>query len=251
MSPWRSDEERLSRYFDYVKGILEKMRLNPPQHLRNRVEVIVDNARRYYEDAKYYASLRDYSTSYVCVAYCEGLLDCLKYLGLIGVEGEVVTERKKRVMVAGVFDIIHPGHIFLISKAAELGDVIVVVARDSTVQRLKGRRPVIPEEQRLEVVKSIKGVKEAVLGNEGEDMLKVVEELRPDVIMLGPNQNFDEEELKNELEKRGLKVEVVRLKELYETHRLCSTTRIIREILAREDLQKLATELDQHGSRSP
>jgi len=251
LSPWRSDEERLSRYFDYVKGILEKMRLNPPQHLRNRVEVIVDNARRYYEDAKYYASLRDYSTSYVCVAYCEGLLDCLKYLGLIGVEGEVVTERKKRVMVAGVFDIIHPGHIFLISKAAELGDVIVVVARDSTVQRLKGRRPVIPEEQRLEVVKSIKGVKEAVLGNEGEDMLKVVEELRPDVIMLGPNQNFDEEELKNELEKRGLKVEVVRLKELYETHRLCSTTRIIREILAREDLQKLATELDQHGSRSP
>jgi len=251
LSPWRSDEERLSRYFDYVKGILEKMRLNPPEHLRNRVEVIVDNARRYYEDAKYYASLRDYSTSYVCVAYCEGLLDCLKYLGLIGVEGEVVTERKKRVMVAGVFDIIHPGHIFLISKAAELGDVIVVVDTGSTGQRLKGRRPVIPEGQRLEVVKSIKGVKEAVLGNEGEDMLKVVEELRPDVIMLGPNQNFDEEELKNELEKRGLKVEVVRLKELYEAHRLCSTTRIIREILAREDLQKLATELDQHGSRSP
>jgi FAD synthetase len=128
--------------------------------------------------------------------------------------------------------------------------VIVVVARDSTVQRLKGRRPVVPEGQRLEVVKSIKGVKEAVLGNEGEDMLKIVEELRPDVIMLGPNQNFDEERLRRELEERGLKVEVVRLKELYEAHKLCSTTKIIKEILMREDLQKLVAELNWQGSHS-
>jgi len=250
LSPWRSDEERLSRYFDYVERILEKMRLKPPRRLRCRVEAIIDNAKRYYEDARYYARLGDYPTSYVCVAYCEGLLDCLKYLGLIEVEGEVVAERRKRVMVAGVFDIIHPGHIFLISKAAELGDVIVVVARDSTVQRLKGRRPVVPEGQRLEVVKSIKGVKEAVLGNEGEDMLKIVEELRPDVIMLGPNQNFDEERLRRELEERGLKVEVVRLKELYEAHKLCSTTKIIKEILMREDLQKLVAELNWQESHS-
>ncbi len=161
-----------------------------------------------------------------------------------------MAEKRKRVMVAGVFDIIHPGHTFLISKAAELGDVVVVVARDSTVQRLKGRKPVVPEGQRLEVVKNIKGVKEAVLGNEGEDMLKIVEELRPDVIMLGPNQNFDEEKLRRELEARGLKVEVVRLRELYEVHKLYSTTKIIKEILTREDLQKLATEPDQHRSRS-
>jgi FAD synthetase len=250
LRPWRSDEERLSRYFNYVERTLEKMRLKPYQHLRGRVEAIIDNAKRYYEDAKYYARSGDYPTSYVCVAYCEGLLDCLKYLGLIEVEGEAVAERRKRVMVAGVFDIIHPGHIFLISKAAELGDVVVVVARDSTVQRLKGRRPVVPEDQRLEVVKNIKGVKEAVLGNEGEDMLKIVEELEPDVIMLGPNQNFDEEELRTGLEERGLKVEVVRLKELYEAHKLCSTTKIIKEILTREDLQKLVAEPNQQGSRS-
>jgi FAD synthetase len=250
LRPWRSDEERLSRYFNYVERTLEKMRLKPYQHLRGRVEAIIDNAKRYYEDAKYYARSGDYPTSYVCVAYCEGLLDCLKYLGLIEVEGEAVAERRKRVMVAGVFDIIHPGHIFLISKAAELGDVVVVVARDSTVQRLKGRRPVVPEDQRLEVVKNIKGVKEAVLGNEGEDMLKIVEELEPDVIMLGPNQNFDEEELRTGLEERGLKVEVVRLKELYEAHKLCSTTKIIKEILTREDLQKLVVEPNQQGSRS-
>ena len=248
LSPWKSNEERLSKYFNYVERVLEKMRLKAPQHLRGQVEAIIDNAKRYYEDAKYYASLGDYSTSYVCVAYCEGLLDCLKHLGLIDVEEGAMAKRKK-VMVAGVFDIIHPGHIFLISKAAELGDVIVVVARDSTVQRLKGRRPVAPEEQRLEVVKNIKGVKEAVLGNEGEDMLKIVESIRPDVIILGPNQNFDEAKLKKDLEERGLKVEVVRLKELYEAHKLCSTTKIIKEILTREDLQRLVAEPDHNVSR--
>jgi len=140
---------------------------------------------------------------------------------------------RKRVMVAGVFDIIHPGHIYLISKAAELGDVVVVVARDSTVERLKGRRPIVPESQRLEVIKSIKNVKEAYLGLEGTDMLKIVEEIKPDVIMLGPDQNFDEEELKEKLASRGLKVEVVRLKELYTPFRLCSSSKIVREILIR------------------
>ncbi|MEM2534350.1 MAG: adenylyltransferase/cytidyltransferase family protein [Candidatus Nezhaarchaeales archaeon] len=150
-----------------------------------------------------------------------------------------MVEKRRRVMVAGVFDIVHPGHIYLISKAAELGDVIVVVARDSTVERLKGRRPVIPEGQRLEVVKNIKGVSEAVLGKEGEDMLKIVEELKPNVILLGPNQNFNEEKLKRDLELRGLKVDVIRLREVYEAYELCSTSKIIKEILRREDLRKL------------
>ncbi|MEM4647670.1 MAG: DUF357 domain-containing protein, partial [Candidatus Nezhaarchaeales archaeon] len=181
MSSQWSDEERLLRYFNYVEKIIRGMKLRVPQQLKAQVEMVVDNAKRYYYDAKHYMSLGDYPTSYVCIAYCEGLLDTLKFLNFIEVieEGRVVAEKRKRVMVAGVFDIIHPGHIYLISKAAELGDVVVVVARDSTVERLKGRRPVVPEDQRLEVVKNIKGVSEAVLGNEGEDMLKIVEELKP------------------------------------------------------------------------
>ncbi|RLF07730.1 MAG: hypothetical protein DRJ60_01990 [Thermoprotei archaeon] len=152
-----------------------------------------------------------------------------------------MTKNRKKVMVAGVFDIIHPGHIYLISKASELGDVIVVVARDSTVERLKGRRPIIPEEQRLEVIKNIKNVSDAILGHEGEDMLKIVEEIKPDIIMLGPNQNFDEKDLKRKLEARGLKVEIVRLQELYNVHKLCSSSKIIREILSRSrDFENLS-----------
>lgn len=246
MSSWSSDEERLSRYFNYVERIFKGMRLKAPPHFKAQVEMILDNAKRYYDDAKYYMNLKDYPTSYVCIAYCEGLLDTLKSLNFIEIieEAEGMVEKKKRVMVAGVFDIIHPGHIYLISRAAELGDVIVVVARDSTVERLKGRRPIIPEDQRLEVVKSIKGVKEAFLGNEGEDMLRIVEELKPDIILLGPNQDFNEDKLRRDLESKGLKVEVMRLKEIYEPYRLCSTSKIIREILSREDLKKLVRELN-------
>ncbi|MCS7140454.1 MAG: FAD synthase [Candidatus Nezhaarchaeota archaeon] len=144
-----------------------------------------------------------------------------------------MSEKSKKVMVAGVFDIIHPGHIHLISKASELGNVVVVVARDSTVERIKGRKPIVPEEQRLEVVKNIKYVSSAVLGHEGEDMLKIVEEIKPDIILLGPDQNFNEEKLKRDLEARGLKIEVLRLHEPYRAHKLCSTSKIIKEIITR------------------
>ncbi|RLF13769.1 MAG: DUF357 domain-containing protein, partial [Thermoprotei archaeon] len=61
----------------------------------------------------------------------------------------------RKVLVAGVFDLIHPGHLFFLQCAKELGEVYVVVARDSTVERIKGRRPVVPEDQRLEVVRQL------------------------------------------------------------------------------------------------
>lgn len=138
--------------------------------------------------------------------------------------------KRKKVLVAGTFDIIHPGHIYLFKKASELGDVIVVVARDTSVKRFKGRPPIIPEQQRLEVVSSIKYVNKAVLGHETTDILKIVEEIKPDIILLGPDQNFKEEEISKELEKRGLKIEVRRV-EQYIDCQLCSTTKIIKRVV--------------------
>ncbi|MCS7140453.1 MAG: DUF357 domain-containing protein [Candidatus Nezhaarchaeota archaeon] len=85
MSTWRSDEERLSKYFNYVERLMKSMSVKSPEFLKDKVEMIVDNAKRYYEDAKYYMKLRDYATSYICIAYCEGLLDALKLLNLVEV----------------------------------------------------------------------------------------------------------------------------------------------------------------------
>ena len=102
----------------------------------------------------------------------------------------------KKVMIAGTFDILHPGHIFLINEAAKLGEVYVVVATDMNRKKYSGHNPIIPQDQRLEVIRNIKNVKEARIGRYDNNTLKIVEEINPDIILLGPTQHYNEEELK-------------------------------------------------------
>lgn len=138
----------------------------------------------------------------------------------------------KHVVIAGTFDVLHPGHVFLISEAAKQGLVTVVVARDENVMRAKGRSVVIPEDQRLFMVQALKGVSKAVLGNFGTDFLKIIEELHPDLLMLGPDQRISLQETQNELQARGLKTKVLRLEKMYNEYPLSSTTDIIERIYA-------------------
>ena len=57
---------------------------------------------------------------------------------------------KKRILVAGTFDLIHAGHIYLINEAAKLGDVYVIVSTDKNRELFSGERPIVHQEQRLE-----------------------------------------------------------------------------------------------------
>lgn len=115
-----------------------------------------------------------------------------------------------RVMASGVFDILHSGHLHYLQEAKELGDeLVVVVATDATVRRRK-HEPITPENMRLELVQNLKPVDRAFLGREG-DFLDVVLDIRPDIIALGYDQQFDENRISSELAARGLKVQVVRL----------------------------------------
>lgn len=139
---------------------------------------------------------------------------------------------KKKVLVAGTFDIIHPGHIFLFNEAAKIGDVYVIVATDNNRELYSGERPIIPEQQRLEVVKNIKNVKEARLGRSDNDTLKTVEEINPDIILLGPDQKYDLNTLKEGLKKKGLNhIEVKRMKSYYDKYALHSSSLIKRKII--------------------
>jgi FAD synthetase len=141
---------------------------------------------------------------------------------------------KKKVLIAGTFDIIHPGHLFLINEAAKLGEVHVVVATDRNAERFKGKAPIIPEQQRLDVVKGIKNVKDATLGKSDNDTLKTVEEINPDIILLGPDQKYDIETLKNGLKKKGLNhIEVKRLETYYDKYKLNSSSKIKNAIIER------------------
>ena len=117
----------------------------------------------------------------------------------------------KLVMCAGTFDIVHPGHLYFFSEAKKLGDkLIVVVARDETSERMKGKKPVHNEKERLEAVRSLEIVNQAVLGRSGS-IFDIVEEIKPDVICLGYDQKVLKQDLEDELKKRNIKADVVRI----------------------------------------
>ena len=115
-----------------------------------------------------------------------------------------------RVLATGVFDILHPGHVHFLTEAKKLGDeLVVVVARDSVAQRMK-RLPFIPENIRVTMVGALKPVDRAILGVEGNiyDILTVV---RPNIVALGYDQEFDANEIVEEGKKRGIELKVARI----------------------------------------
>jgi FAD synthetase len=141
------------------------------------------------------------------------------------------SEPRKRILVTGVFDILHPGHLFLFREAAKMGDVVVIIARDSTVVKLKKRPPIIPEKQRLEVILGLRDVKEAVLGNENQYFMEKALELKPNIILLGPNQKISEQFLNTELQRYHREdIEVKRLTQIYSDCPLSSSSAIKEKI---------------------
>lgn len=119
----------------------------------------------------------------------------------------------KKVMTFGSFDILHDGHKHYLKEAKRYGDyLIVVVARDKNILRFKGKGPKNNEDYRLEQVRKLDFVDEAVLGHE-EDILQVLDKFKPSVICMGYDQKtIDEEKLKNELKKRNIKADITRAK---------------------------------------
>ena len=135
-----------------------------------------------------------------------------------------------RVMATGVFDLLHPGHLYFLNEAKALGDeLIVVVARDQTARRLK-REPYVPEQLRREMVESLKPVDRAVLGST-TDIYETVIEWRPEIIALGFDQHWNEAEIERECARRGGPVKVVRLGR--RPHDELATKRIIERIVDR------------------
>ena len=142
-----------------------------------------------------------------------------------------------RVMATGTFDLLHIGHLYYLEEAKKLGDeLIVVIANDETVTKNK-HNPVTPQEMRRRLVEALKPVDKAVIGYK-DDFLKIVEEIRPDIIALGYDQNFDEEEIRNALKRRGLNVKIVRCSK-YSGDDLNGTRKIIRKIADMIDNKKL------------
>ena len=125
----------------------------------------------------------------------------------------------KKVLVFGTFNGLHEGHKNFFKQAREFGDhLTVIVGRDSTVLKTKGKLPKYNEQERLKAVQECGLIDQARLGNEAPagqklDPYKIIEEIKPDIICLGYDQTFFADKLSEELPKRGLEnIFIVRLK---------------------------------------
>ena len=97
----------------------------------------------------------------------------------------------KKVFVSGCYDLLHSGHIAFFNEAATYGDLYVALGSDKTVYDLKGRTPVITEDERLYMVKSVKCVKEAFI-SQGSGMLDFLAEftaVQPDLFIVNEDGN--------------------------------------------------------------
>jgi len=120
-----------------------------------------------------------------------------------------------RVLASGVFDLVHYGHIHFLKEAKKAGGdkacLIVVVANDKTVARLKGKPPILPEEQRRAIVESLKPVNEAILGAEDFDMAETLNLVKPDIVAVGFDQIHEEAAVSKVIVEKGLGIKVVRI----------------------------------------
>jgi len=117
----------------------------------------------------------------------------------------------KKVMVFGTFDGVHPGHENFFEQAKERGDyLIAVVARDKTVEKVKGQKPEYSEVERRTMVAANPNVDLAVLGKY-RDKFEIICEHEPDILCLGYDQNSFVENIDVELKKRGLTPQIIRL----------------------------------------
>jgi FAD synthetase len=138
------------------------------------------------------------------------------------------------VLAAGVFDLLHYGHIRYLEEAKKAGGtdarLVVIVARDETVRRMKGSGPVIPEDQRRAVIEALKVVDEALLGFEDMDLDRVIQQVKPEMVVVG----HDQDSIKNQVEKinkvREWDVKLVQISQFGEDD-LNSSSKIKRRIV--------------------
>ncbi len=122
--------------------------------------------------------------------------------------------KETRIMVFGTFDGLHKGHLNFFKQARILARkpyLIVSIARDKNVKKIKGQKPWLGERQRVQIIKKSKLVDKVVLGGVSNHIPHILK-ARPQIIGLGYDQRNYVKNLKYDLKSRGLVVKVVKLK---------------------------------------
>ena len=146
----------------------------------------------------------------------------------------MVSGKRRIVLASGNFDLLHLGHVRYLEEAKRAGgenaELIVIVARDSTVEKMKGKKPVMSEDQRRSLVEALKVVDEAILGYEELDVNKVLEKIRPNIVAVGHDQDAMEKAVRKAVAEKGLKIQIVKIGK-FGKEELNSSSKIKRKVV--------------------
>ncbi len=111
---------------------------------------------------------------------------------------------RRLVFTNGCFDLLHPGHIATLEKARSLGDALLVgVNSDCSVREMKGPgRPILPEQERAEILSALECVDAVVIFNEPTPR-EIITALLPDVLVKGGDWPSDQIVGREEVEAAG------------------------------------------------
>jgi FAD synthetase len=134
--------------------------------------------------------------------------------------------KKAKIMVFGTFDGLHKGHLNFFKQAKGLmknSFLIVSIARDKNVFKIKGNYPNLSEEARITLLEKCKLIDKVVLSGTKNHIPHIVK-VKPDIIALGYDQKNYTKDLKKDLKNKGILVKIVRLKpfkqKIYKNHLL-------------------------------
>jgi len=145
--------------------------------------------------------------------------------------------KRKTVLATGAFDLLHYGHLDFLEEAKKAGGknarLIVIVARDKTIEARKGKRPVVPEDQRRALMEALKPVDDAILGFEDTNYEAVIEKLKPDVIAVGYDQSDIKRSVEEIIKSRRLKIKIFEAKK-FSADDIDSSSKIKRRVIELE-----------------
>src|SRR3989339_1835 len=127
---------------------------------------------------------------------------------------KIIYRKRTKIMVFGTFDGLHKGHFNFFQQARKLAKdsfLIVSIARDRNVNKIKGKSPFLNEKERIILVKKCKLADKVVISGIKNHIPHIVKE-KPDIIALGYDQKFYVKNLKKSLKNNGILVKIARLK---------------------------------------
>lgn len=113
-----------------------------------------------------------------------------------------------KVVVFGTFDIMHPGHVVVLSKASKLGEVHVVLTTDEMVQHFKSKLPVHPFSERKKRLEKMTIVEQVIPSDTVPNSYSTLNQIQPDNVILGYDQTHMRRKILDKMRDLGLRCKI-------------------------------------------